>query len=71
MGAGGTRGQASCGGGLVGRLGPSLRGTSLRRSKELVEPELADERGWWLVWAPYGGGWGLLRGGAEPILLES
>lgn len=71
MGAGGTRGQASCGGGLVGRLGTGLRGTSLRRSKELVEPELADERGWLLVWAPYGGGWGLLRGGAEPILLES
>lgn len=70
MGAGVTRGQASCGGGLVGMLGTGLRGTSLRRSKELVEPELADERGWLLVWAPYGGGWGL-RGGAEPILLES
>ncbi len=49
MGAGGTRGQAGCGGGLVGRLGTGLRGTSLRRSNELVEPELADERGWLLV----------------------
>lgn len=71
MGVGGTRGQAGRAGGLLGRLGTGRSGMSLRRSKELVEPELADERGWLLVWAPYGGGWGLLRGGAEPILLES
>lgn len=53
VGAGGTRGHAGGGGGgLLGRLGTGRRGTSLRRSKELVEPELADERGWLLVWAP-------------------
>lgn len=61
-------GRAMAGGGGGG-------GTSLRSSSELVEPELEEEEralvtlaalllGWWLVWAPYGGGWGLGMGGA-------
>lgn len=44
-----TRGQAGGGGGFVfGGFrwpGPGRRGTSLRRSSELVEPELAEESG--------------------------
>lgn len=71
------RGQAGGGGalglgGLFEWVGTGHSGTSLRRSRELVEPELMDESGWALVCVPYGGGWGLQGGGgAGPSLLMS